>query len=354
MGAISFEQTNPILHDEDMLRIGRDVLSEIKTAAVRVAKGYAMPKEKGSWEALMSERLKKIEPVRRERGLSMLREIADNPTLRKQELGRFADVGLESPELLRKVPISTVGRTSVKRLERMTLKDASFPFHPYIRVYGGSPVIAPVAAVAAAPTYKYRYLRFKMDKVFCVDETGWDSWGSDEIWMGGTAVDETGDVTKISSWEVSNDFDTGETKNYNPDKLIQNFNVTEGGNNWPKHYFVHLVMAERDLGDFPDWISKLYEKVKGRLKEWLAGVGGSIGGWIGAAIGWIGGWILDNAISWIKTLWEDDLIAKCTYHLTHVGPGADFNGSPKSSVAAINYYGGSGKYRVWSYWEFAK
>lgn len=95
-----------------------------------------------------------------------------------------------------------------------------------------------------------------------------------------------------------------------------------GGNNWPKHYFIKLVMAERDLDDFPDRITELYNRIKTQLKAWLSALGAAIGGWI-----------LDHLIGWIQNLWEDDIIADGTYHLTHVGPQATFGGSAKSSVA---------------------
>jgi len=345
----SFEQVNPVMEDGDMLLIAKEILAEIKTATVRVAMGYQSSREKDSWEALIKERLDKIEPLRREKGITALKKIAETPELRKTELGRFATLNLQSPDLLTKTPASRAIRTSFKRMESLVKRNVAFPFHSNVRIFGESfdPTI-----MHPQQTYKYNKVKFMMDKVYCIDETGWDWWGSDEIWMGGTSIDETGEVKQIPAWEVHSDFDTGETKNYSPDRQVHFFNVTEGGNNWPKHYFIYLVMAERDLGDFPGWISKLYEKAKGKLKEWLTEVGASLGGWIGAIIGQIGGWVLDHLLGWIKSLWEDDLIAKVTYHLTHSGPQATFGGSAKSSIAAINYYGGGGKYRVWTYWEF--
>ena len=356
----SFDIVNPVLNDEDMIRIGEEILAELKTAFVRVAMGYEMPTARDTWESIIKERfdeLEKINPMRQQRAIATLRRIGETPKLRRAELGRFADLNLQSPNLLIKTSVSPKIRTHVKRLETLAMRNVAFPFHPVVRVFPESfdPTI-----MRPQQTYKYTGVKFMMDKVYCVDETGWDWWGSDEIWMGGTSIDETGDVKKISAWEVHGDFDTGETKNYSPDKQVHWFNVKEGGDNWPKHYFVYLVMAERDAGDFPDWITKLYKKVKEKLTHYIATVGGAVvggavggplGAVIGAIVGWIAGWVLDKVFGWIKSLWEDDLIAKCTYHLTHVGPQATFGGSARSSVAAVNYYGGSGKYRVWTYWE---
>lgn len=353
----SYEVVDPPLTHPQLKEIAQDILNEFKASTFRVGLGMSLPAAQGSWEHLVRERLERAPADIQGRVSLRLRNMYDNPMVRAQELGRFAAVDLTHPAVLLNVQPRRELRAVVPQLAQQLQRQGRLAFHPVVKLAQPAP-----GTELRPQDYLHTKVRLMLDKVFCVDETGPDWAGSDEIDLGGISVDETGDVKKISPFAVSHDFDTGETRDFKPDRPVQLFSLTEGGENWPKVYRVTLAMMERDWGDFPGWISKLYDKVKGRLKEYLTGlaagagaaIGGPLGAIIGAVAGWVVGWIVDNIIGWIKSLWEDDLIATRTFTFTHVGPRATFGGQARSSINALSWSGGGGHYRTFTYWELVK
>lgn len=353
----SFDSVGVQIEDENLLATGEDVLNQIKAASYRVVEGYDLPDREEGFEHLWQEQFQQLEPVKREKAKAGIREIGESSRLRQEHFGRFADLDLRSPDTLIDVQASQKIVSGLKRYENLLEREADIlisddlgrlPFEPVVREWRESDNLH----FEPRQDYRYGSACFVMDKVHCVDETGWDLWGSDEIYMGGICVDETGDVRKIPVFNVSNDFDTGETVDFRPDRNVYCFNVREGGDNWPKKYWVQLIMMERDWGNFPEWLEKLYRKARDKVKEYVEKyVSSQYGEVLGWLAGWLVGWLLNQLLGWIKGLWADDLIEKETYTLTHVGPRATFGGAPHSSVTRRNYYGGTGKYWVYSYWH---
>jgi len=220
---------------------------------------------------------------------------------------------------------------------------SSLPFDPVIRDWRPNPT-------DFEPRQEYRFngVSFTLDRVYCVDETGWDWTGSDEISMSGISVDEDGEIGPISAFNVSNDFDTGERRNYSPDRRVNYSNVREGGEKWPRVYTVHLLMVKRDWGNFPEWLQTLYGEATEKIEEYIEKsvsslTGPTIARWVKAVVNWF----FDNVPSWIRGVWEDEMIDKHTFQLTHVGPGASFGGAANSSTTTRNYCDG-GRYRTWT------
>lgn len=85
-------------------------------------------------------------------------------------------------------------------------------------------------------------LELRIHKVKCLDETD-GFWGSeagdDEIWLGGTTVDESGDAEKVEPFPVRDDFDDGEEHIYSPPIQFASFDLTEG-TEFPKVVFRNL------------------------------------------------------------------------------------------------------------------
>ena len=74
-------------------------------------------------------------------------------------------------------------------------------------------------------------------------------------------VDETRQTGKIEAFRVG-EFEDGDVKRYNPARSFARFDIREGGEHWPKRYYVTLVLAEVDFGGAGEFISSLYDKVK--------------------------------------------------------------------------------------------
>lgn len=92
-------------------------------------------------------------------------------------------------------------------------------------------------------------------RVKCVDETdgfAGSEAGDDEILMGGLAIDESGNTTKVGPFLVGSEFEDGVSKNFeHPGKTFCKFQVPKGGD-WPKNYAAVVMLAEGDEGGFAD------------------------------------------------------------------------------------------------------
>ena len=99
-------------------------------------------------------------------------------------------------------------------------------------------------------------LELRIHKVRCDDETNGflgSEAGSDEIDLGGTTVDESGDTHKVSPFRVASFGDDGDQKVFSPPRRFTFFNLTEG-TAFPKGYVATLVLAEIDSGGFNDFL----------------------------------------------------------------------------------------------------
>lgn len=198
-------------------------------------------------------------------------------------------------------------------------------------------------------------LELRIHKVRCVDETDPEFWGDDEISLGGTTVDESGDVKKVSPFTVKNDFDDGEQKVYSPPRRFTFFNLTEG-TTFPKTYCVTLVLAEIDMGGFASFVSKLWDKVKGKVLELVAiAVGGAIGSTVpglGTLVGAAVGWVIAKFFDWLIGLFGDDVFVPATVSISIPSLNARWSGGRTDSPEGIiTYKGYGGTYQLTYDWR---
>jgi hypothetical protein len=323
--------------------IVEEVVARFKTATVRVAMGY---EGSSRWEETVAKGLGKFQPAKREKAFRALRKIGNTDELRKKELGRFADLDLRSPNLLASTPGSSELEASLKGSKAQAQIVGEVPF---TTTANGSTTEDSTSLIPLQP-YTYTRARFMMDKVYCEKETGDGLSSNDEIDVGGTTVDEVGNVELIPAWRVSSNFDTGETKDYTPDREVHFFEL-QGEDGQPKPYLITLLMSEKDYGGFDELLADLYSLVKDEVEGYIRDEIGEPGGPIEESLIEFVILIVHQTIDWLIGLFDDDFIAKHTYHLTHVGGQAAFGGSTKSPTAIVNYYGGGGKYKVHTYWE---
>ncbi|MGE3976414.1 MAG: tachylectin-related carbohydrate-binding protein [Nitrospira sp.] len=201
-------------------------------------------------------------------------------------------------------------------------------------------------------------LELRIHKVKCLDETsglaGTES-GTDEIDLGGTTVDESGDAEKVDPFRVRSDFEDGVEQIYWPPKQFASFDLTEG-TDFPKSYFVTLVLAEMDNGGLPDVLHKLLmwvkEKVTTALAAAIGGLIGVSGGPIGAAIGAAVGAAVGLIIDFIKDVWEDDAFKPATVRVDIPSLDARWPGDMTDSPEGIiTYKGHGGEYQVIFDWH---
>jgi hypothetical protein len=254
---------------------------------------------------------------------------------RQTELGPLADIELGS-------------RTPVELLAGSVdgLRDLSWLAPP------AHSAAAPAAAAAAGALNKTVALRLR--RVECKDETGIEipfigEPGSDEIELGGTSVDETGDTLTVPRISVGT-FDDGDRKGFTPPRRITFFNVREG-KVFPKLYQVALVLSERDAGGLAEFLDQLTDKVRDFVEAKLNQIlttGTPIDEYLRKVVAYV----VDKVFGWLKSLWGDDLFTPIIVHCTMNTPTGRFkNGtSLQSDEHRLVYEGHHGEYHVFYDW----
>ncbi|MEN8653348.1 ATP-binding protein [Streptomyces sp. 21So2-11] len=201
------------------------------------------------------------------------------------------------------------------------------------------------AAVSALP--ELGKLEFRIHRVKCLDSTS--EIGKDEIYLGGTCVDESGDTKKISQFKVRS-FDTGNEQVYSPPRQFTFFNLREG-TNYPKSYFVTLVLAEVDWGGFANFLNDLLDKVKAKVIAALTAAIGISGGAIGIIIGTAVGYVVGQVFEYLKKLWGDEIFKPVTLSTIVPSLTSRWAGKQDSPERTVTYSGYGGKYQVVYDWR---
>ncbi|HYZ87349.1 MAG TPA: tachylectin-related carbohydrate-binding protein, partial [Bryobacteraceae bacterium] len=201
-------------------------------------------------------------------------------------------------------------------------------------------------------------LELRIHKVKCLDETNGflgSEAGADEIDLGGTTVDESGDTEKVDAFRVRSDFEDGVEQIYSPPKQFASFDLKEG-TEFPKSYFVTLVLAEIDNGGLPDFLNDLLNWVKGKVEAALGAAlgaaigatGGPVGAIIGTAVGAVTGWV----VGLLKSIWEDDIFAPATVSVEIPALSARWSGDETASPeSVVTFEGHGGKYQLTFDWR---
>lgn len=193
-------------------------------------------------------------------------------------------------------------------------------------------------------------LELRIHKVRCVEDT--PGWGRDEIDLGGNTVDESGDTENISAFRVGK-FKSGEEVNYSPPRIFAAFDLLENPNvKWPRSYSTTLALAEIDLGRFPDFLNKFFDKVKEEVikavKEALGDTGDIVifGTTVGEIVGTVVGWVVSGIFNWLREVWNDDIFAPITLR-------ADISSldAPNPQGGEVSFKDQGGEYRLYYDWR---
>jgi hypothetical protein len=126
--------------------------------------------------------------------------------------------------------------------------------------------------------------------------------------------------------------------------------------NFPRSYFATLVIAEKNDGDFADFLQKLWDMVKDKVKAAiLAAIGGILGTdicpIIGTAIGAAVGWVLGEIFDLIKSIFGDWVFAPFTVAVSVPSLNARWpGGATNSAQGMIQYDGYGGTYQLTFDW----
>jgi len=322
-----------------------DELRRIELHAARIGGGMA-PAPGSMWEGMFMQlvgiiersRPQKLDGLRRRMG-APLSEYKQRAVFRN-----FAALDLKDPGALLRFDLKALHGAQLAALRTSTPRAT-------MRPAGGARV---------APRHHTK-LELVLRDVWCIDETGnaFVEWigGADEIFASVATVDETGDVGGRKPFMVD-DFDEGERRTYSPAKHLYTFNLTEGGEHYPKRYSAAVSLIEHDFGDLNAWYEQAIDAVAKYVGQQLgeaagAALGalvGELAGPIGAAIGAAVGWLIGLVKGWL----EDEHLGTPPLHVVVPSDTANFAGNaPVSQPRRLVFRGDEGNYRATVQWRLS-
>jgi hypothetical protein len=285
------------------------------------------------------------------------------PESTKKAAAITAVARIQKPAAIRARRFGDLARIDLGKPTPVEVQAEALPFPVGLKMHvshltGLTKLHGDVVATGLVPQQTTNKLELRIHRVRCIDETNGflgSEAGDDEIDLGGTSVDESGDTKKISPFRVGSDFDDGEQKVFSPPRRFTFFSLTEG-TEFPKSYFVTLVLAEVDMGGLPDFLNKLLNWVKERVITALtAAIGGAIGasgGPIGAIIGAAVGFAVGLVFDLFKSVWEDDVFKPVTASVNIPSLSARWTGGRTDSPEGTAIFAGhGGKYEVIYDWR---
>lgn len=305
---------------------------------------FAIPNDPNSFEQIVTRRLKEIKPENLQAAQVKVLAALKNPLARRSRYAALGPIDLKSTVAVDKQvdarPLPTKMRLNANDLKSLRMVD--------------NELTSASAGDGMRPQAVTDHLELRITAIRCVDETNPEAMGADEIALGGTSIDENGNTKKIDVMDFGDFANDGVLKEFNPPRRFTTFDLTEG-TNFPKTYFVTMVLAELDNGGFPSFLHEMTALIKTWVKSKVEEAGGSIGGVSGAAISAVIGAavsaILESVIQWLISIWEDDLFLPITVSATIQGFGHRWNGKTDSPNFLVWWKGHGGHYRLRYDWR---
>lgn len=341
------------ISDPKLRQIARRVANSARLAAEKAvahesdARTYPLPRDPKSLERIFHSRFRALPRAKYKAAIPrVMRSVQAEPALRARVYKDLAAVDLKS---------ETDVRSQIRRLDypaELKIDDA--------RLRTALSALVPLGAPPLPRSGHASTLAFRICRVRCLDETNsfWEpEWsGSDEIDLGGNSIDPLGEAHAIARFRVG-DFDDGTVKTYWPPREFKRFDLSVGGADWPKSYFVLLALAEIDMGGFGDFLNDLVNWLREEVSDSLlkaigTAIGGIVGaGLIGAAIGFLIGAILDELIGWLRQWWDDEVFSPVDVATNLESANDLFPGMSKQSpFLTVSFRGHNGHYAVTGDW----
>jgi len=360
------------LADPKIRKIMMRLVKEVEVAAEKVVahqsapNEFPLPADPTTAEQILTARFLNLKPAQQEFAKAKsLARIKASKQSRQKVLGNLAQIDLRSSRSVAdqadRVAFPATLKTTRQELLNLTKTHGQIVSTGQPGIFPqpsqDSSILQPGTPIANQTTGK---IEFRIHRVRCVDETGkdfnpfGDEPGSDDIALSGTSVDETGDTKKVSQFKVD-EFDDGDVKTFSPPRRFTFFNLREG-TEFPKSYFVTLVLAETDTGGLAEFVNKLVDKIKDRVVAYLAAslgaAVGASGGPVGALIGAAVGFVVGKVFEFIKSLFADDIFPPKTVSVAVASLTQRFAGARTDSPEIVTRFTGhNGTYDVTTDWR---
>lgn len=239
---------------------------------------------------------------------------------RREKYGEFAEINLHS-----KTSIEEQAQSLTFTELRITENDLQ-EYNGHSSVHGShhngheSDNFVRPSGVGGTATQQLSRLVFRIKRVECREQTG--EWGEDEIFLGGTAIDESANVRKINQFKVG-DFEKGDVWNPSQPRPFATFELNKRVK-YPRIYSVVVSLVEEDAGNLTEYLNRLTNYLRDKLKEKITELGIEyLGVYLGILVGEVIGWFIDYVFDYLNSLWDDEKFLPVAYSIRL--PSPDFN-----------------------------
>jgi hypothetical protein len=354
--------------DQIVKRVTQTARLAVHKAAAHAADPgrYPISSDPDSLERKMLARLLARKPRSQARAATRIHSLLAAPAAeRTRGLGALAAVDLRSTasvaEQVATIAAPAALRADRARLERLIADPAL--------LLDGTPGLAAAAASAPKPSpppkpgdKQLDRLELRIRKVKVADETDgfmWTESGDDEVSLGGTAMDESGELSVIKPFLVGKDMEDNDERSFGPDgRTFVRFDLHEG-KTWPKTYYVSLIFSEGDNGGFPEFLRGILLQLKGMIAPMLGSlIGAGIGTLIpipglGTLLGAAVGALLGSLVQALVDIWEDDVFPVVTPWAAIKSFDHRFasSGTHTSDTLHVAMGAHGGRYECWYDWR---
>jgi hypothetical protein len=352
------------IKDPKLREIGDSIVDLIKLSMKKAIahevdpRAYRLPRDPGAFENILSKYFKTLpKDQQKEITMKVIGEIKTNPL-----------VGIGRKTALKKVDLKAVTSIEeqarainpnfIKRISVSDLRNALITQNPdrFIHDRGLVPHQSP------------SNLKLRLTNVYCEEETGPTSIGSDEMHLAGVSIDPLGRSIPFGVFDLGN-YDTGDNRGFNTELV----SLSLSGLGWPREFFATLVPSKEAVGELWDCVNQIWQKVKdyvvtsvvalygayiggsigAAIGSYIPGVGTLVGGLIGAAVGYITAYVLDQVWGWFQDWVRGHVFKPVTIGATISSYEAYWNGNNLSPVQSPYWEGAGGKYWMNFNWELS-
>jgi hypothetical protein len=338
--------------DPKLRAVAMRVVNTLRLAAEKVAANHADPQkfpladESDSLEALFLSRFQQLRPEKQQVAAAKVMPLINASTEERAKIyGDLAKVDLRSVHGI---------RTQVKALPLPEALKFPLSHLQHLTTVQGHILPSNSPSKGFTPQQTTDHLQFRLRSLKCIDETNPEIGGSDEMHMAAVRIDALGNTSVMPDTEL-NIFDDDDHKAFDPPRLCADFDLRPG-TNWPKSYFVTLVLAEVDHGGLSDFALKLFEETEKEVRKRIAEAilegtaAGAPAGLYGMAIGAAVGFVVGVVSGWLKDIWEDDYFLPVTVSTQVPSLDARWAGKTESPEDWIHWTGHGGEYQLWYDW----
>ncbi|MEP6766357.1 MAG: hypothetical protein ABJB66_18740 [Gemmatimonadaceae bacterium] len=329
--------TEPEVLDPKVLKVIKRVSNEFELALEKVAANHAQP----------AKYPLPADPQSTERTLAAIFNTLSAE--KKQHAAALATSRINVPLAVRTARFAELAKVDLTKSDSVKKQSIALPMPVANKIpqnfWSSLPALHLTPAVLPTAVVQH-HLELRLRKVYCEDETGSTSIGSDEIAMGGFVVDALGVVHSMPTFDVRGGFDTGEDKKYDPPKVLYNFSLDSRAP-FPQRMLATLVLVEKDGNGFSAFMDKLVDAVRTEVTDALAGsiplpLPAQIRQIIAAAISKVFGFVLGL----FKSIWanEDDIFPERNLRLSVNKLDPRWNGGDESPHIRVDFIGHNGHY----------